>query len=197
VRLTTDPIEIVTLHLVFNPERRCSPGATGVHGFTNELLASQDPFGPYAAALSAWIGRAELVVAHNMEFDRRFLDEAFVSRGLPPIGPATACTMLEWRALGSGGARLDDIVARLQLTRRDKHGALEDAWLTMQAFLWLRGCPWKLDFAWIADPGPANLRAVAPPPPPAPKPPPLPKRPRGRPRKTEAKKDAGQTSPAA
>ena len=58
VRLTTDPVDIATLHLIFNPQCRCSLSATNIHGLDNETLARQDTFAPYAPALSTYLSRA-------------------------------------------------------------------------------------------------------------------------------------------
>jgi DNA polymerase-3 subunit epsilon len=159
VRLSTEPIGIATLHLVFNPGRRCSAEAARAHGFDDTTLGRQDPFGPYAAALSAYFAKAPLIVTHNAAFHLRSLNSEFAALGVPPIRVPNACTTLAYRALGLGGARLDEILAQLELQRRAKHSAVEDAWLTMQVYLWMNGCPWRLDFLWLDDPGPANFRA--------------------------------------
>jgi hypothetical protein len=50
----------------------------------------------------------------------------------------------------------------LSLSRNSTHSAVDDAWLTMQVFLWLNGCPFEpLRFA-LYDPGPANFRPALP-----------------------------------
>ena len=168
------PGEIVALHLVFNPQRRCAPRAVELHGFDDQTLSGQDIFDAYAAPLRAWCGDADLIVAHNLAFDLRFLNAAFAAQGLAALSGATHCTMLDYRARGEGSAALDSILPRLGLARRGRHGAIEDAWLCMQVFLWSRGLPWRLGVEALGDDAPANLR-------PAP-----PRRRRGRPRKGAA-----------
>ena len=170
----TPPGEIACLHLVFNPERRCSRRAAAIHGWDNRTLARQDAFAPYAAPLRAWCGEAELVVSHNAAFDMRFVNGAFAREGLPPLEARSECTMLTYRARGEGSAALGAIGVRMGLPPRGRHGALEDAWRCMQAFLWMRDLPWRLDFAIVPDPQPANYRPA-----------PAPKRKRGRPRKAD------------
>lgn len=179
VRLTTAPVDIATLHLIFNPEKRCHPKAIQAHGYDNKTLARQDPIGPYTAALAAYFSRADLVVAHNAAFDLRFLNGEFKRAAQPPIAAPSRCTMLAYRALGQRPATLDAVAARLGLPRAGRHSALEDAWIAMQAYLSLNGCPWRIDFAAVRDPGPANFR------------PPPPKRPRGRPRLGDAARADG------
>ena len=178
------PGEIRTLHLVFNPQRKCQPRAAAIHGWDDATLAAQDPIGPYAAALRAWIGAADLVVAHNAEFDLRFLSAAFSENGVAPLSLPGECTMLAYRARGEGSAALDAVTTRLGLPARRGHSAVEDAWRCMQVWLWLRGLPWRLDFAALGDPGPANLL-------------PIEKQKRGRPRKAATLRKAAATASAA
>ena len=111
------------------------------------------------AGALCFLSRAELIVAHNAAFDVGILNTEFALRRLPPVGVPTACTMLEYRARQQSDASIDDIVAKLGLKRQAIPNALEEAWLTMQTFLWLRGCPYRLDFSVVRDPGPANFRA--------------------------------------
>jgi DNA polymerase III subunit epsilon len=51
--------------------------------------------------------------------------------------------MRGYRALDLGGsASLSAVCRRIKLARSgDLHGAIEDAWLTMQIYLWLHRCP--------------------------------------------------------
>jgi DNA polymerase-3 subunit epsilon len=171
VRLTTAPVDIRTLHLIFNPERRCHPRATAVHGFDRATLKRQQPFAPYAGAVSRYLARADRLVAHHAAFDLRFVNAELLANGAPGIRTPTVCTMLTYRARGEGPASLEAIAARLGLARRSGlHSAVEDAWLTMQIYLWMHDCPWRLDFSSV-DAEIANFVAA-----PAP-------RPRGRPRK--------------
>ena len=165
------PGEIVALHLIFNPERRCSKRATELHGYDNRTLARQDPFGPYAQPLRVWCAEAELVVAHNAAFDLRFVNEAFRLAGVDALTAPVECTMLASRARHEGAASLDAVSARIGLPARAGHDALSDAWRCMQVFLWQRDLPWRLDPGWLESAGPANYRE------------PAPKRSRGRPRK--------------
>ncbi len=173
VRLQTEPVDARTLHLIFNPQRRCHPRAAATHGFDNATLKRQDPFARYAPALSAYLERADRIVSHNAKFDMRFINAEFLALGLSPVLTSTICTMLTYRARGEGPASLDAIAERLGLQRGAMHSAVEDAWLTMQVYLWMHDCPWRLDFSRV-DSDIANFV-------PAP-----PKRPRGRPRKAPA-----------
>jgi DNA polymerase III epsilon subunit-like protein len=52
-------------------------------------------------------------------------------------------TMKGYRALALGGsASLSAVCRQINLARSgDLHDAIEDAWLTMQIYLWLHSCP--------------------------------------------------------
>src|SRR6266550_1393933 len=73
-----------------------------------------------------------------------------ISRDLSKGGPGLAYLYLVFdagsennRALGLGGsASLSAVCRCIKLARSGgTHGAMEDAWLSMQIYLWLHGCP--------------------------------------------------------
>jgi hypothetical protein len=63
--------------------------------------------------------------------------------GLPALTTPVYCTMKGYRALDLGGsASLSAVCRHIKLARAgDLHDAIEDAWLAMQIYLWLHGCP--------------------------------------------------------
>jgi DNA polymerase III epsilon subunit-like protein len=163
VRLTTDPLDIATLHLVFNPRRRGNPIRVLARLFDDKATQHPDSFVAYAPALSEYFAGVDLIVAHDAATGVMLINRQFERAGLPPIETVSECTMLEWRYFNGGAADMDAIIAELGLTRSQSGSALEQAWLTMQVFLHLRGIPFGKKFSAVGDPGPANLRpAVAP-----------------------------------
>lgn len=131
-------------HLAFNPQRKSHPRAAQVHGYSDSQLAGQDLFRHHAKDLRDWFAKGVTPVAHNAAFDRRFINREFEIAGLPEVSSRYYCTMQEWRARAEPGesAALKAILPRLGLKRRgDTHGALEDAWLSMQVFRHLNGMP--------------------------------------------------------
>jgi DNA polymerase III subunit epsilon len=131
------------LYLVFDPGRRNSRAAERIHGFTDSALRLQDPFAVHAADVWRFLTSHELIVAHNAAFDLRFINREMILSGLPALTRPIYCTMKGYRARDLGGsASLSAVCRRIRLARAgDLHDAVEDAWLAMQIYLWLHGCP--------------------------------------------------------
>jgi DNA polymerase-3 subunit epsilon len=154
--------EIACHHLIFDPGRPSHPMAEAVHGYDDWLLRHQDPAGRHAGALSDLLAGADLLVAHNAAFDLGFVNRELRQAGLGPIATKAYCTMEAYRRRGEKGrAALDAVCRRIGLSRVGaRHGALEDAWLALRAYLWLQACP-----VAVARPGlaaPTNLRPAPP-----------------------------------
>ena len=132
-----------------------------MHGYPDRLLRYQPPFAAIAPSVSELIGESDLIVAHNAEFDMSFTEVEMQAVGLPLIGKPVFCTMRRYGAFYSGSHSLDAVAARIGLKRAGRrHGALEDAWLAMMIYLWLRGCPARLPFEALPKPLPSNLRRM-------------------------------------
>ena len=80
--------------------------------------------------------------------------------GLPALTRPVYCTMKGYRALELGGsASLSAVCRRIKLARvGDLHEAIEDAWLAMQIYLWLHGCPLQRRLRRSLPRMPSNLR---------------------------------------
>ena len=133
------PVSFV--HLIFNPERRCHPNAAQVHGYSDSLLARQDPFETYVDEIRSFLCGADLIVAHNSKLDLGFINAELARANRLTIDRSSFCTMDACRELGIR-ASLDAVSRKLGLARSTRqHGALEDAWLAMMVYRWLHGCP--------------------------------------------------------
>jgi DNA polymerase III subunit epsilon len=84
--------------------------------------------------------------------------------GLPALTRPVYCTMKGYRALDLGGsASLSAVCRHIKLARAgDLHGAIEDAWLAMQIYLWLHGCPLQARLRGSLPRIPSNLRHPTP-----------------------------------
>jgi len=124
----------------FSPGRPSHPKALEKHGLSDEYLISKPKFELHAAEIHEAIEKAKLVIAHNVDFDLRFINSEFGRAGLPEVRPPVFCTMAgvaaQWPRLGRS---LDAAASRLKLAREsERHDAREDARLAGAVFRQLR-----------------------------------------------------------
>jgi DNA polymerase-3 subunit epsilon len=80
----------------FFAARYVEPGAARVHGFTAEILAELSEgrtFGDCLEEISADLSSAGMLVAHNFDFDKSFLDAEFARAGKTLRYGGWLCTM--------------------------------------------------------------------------------------------------------
>jgi len=128
-------------HAYINPEREIPAGAIDVHGITNDFIADKPKFAAVVEGFLAFIGDAPLV-AHNAEFDFRFLNAELKRLDLPPLDPARMVdTLAIARSRHPGAANsLDALCKRygIDLSRRTKHGALIDSEILAELYFELK-----------------------------------------------------------
>lgn len=131
-----------TFHVYINPERTMPRGAFDVHGLSDQFLADKPKFAEIAEAFVAFVGDARLV-AHNAEFDFKFINAEFARLGLPPIGHDRMVDTLALakRRHPAGPNSLDALCNRYGIdnSRRDFHGALLDSELLAEVYVELLG----------------------------------------------------------
>jgi DNA polymerase-3 subunit epsilon len=131
-----------TFHVYINPERSMPRAAFDVHGLSDEFLSDKPKFAEIAGEFAAFVEDARLV-AHNAEFDVRFLNAEFARIGLSPISPdrVVDTLMLARRRHPAGPNSLDALCARYGIdnSRRDFHGALLDSELLAEVYVELLG----------------------------------------------------------
>jgi DNA polymerase III subunit epsilon len=152
------------VYLVFNPGMQIGRIAEQIHGFSASALRLQDPFAIHAADVRRFLTSYQLLVAHNAAFDIRFINRELCLSGLSAMTTPLYCTMRGYRALKLGGsASLNEASRHLKLARAgDLHDAIEDAWLAMQIYLWLQGCPLQRRLRSSLPRIPSNLRHPTP-----------------------------------
>jgi DNA polymerase-3 subunit epsilon len=127
-----------------NPERDMPEAAFRIHGLTEQFLSDKPKFAEIADQLLEFIGDAPLV-AHNAEFDMRFLNAelALLKRGMIALDRATDTVRLARQRFPGAPASLDALCKRFAIdnTQRTLHGALLDAQLLAEVYLQLLGGP--------------------------------------------------------
>lgn len=131
-----------TYQCYYNPERAMSQEATRITGLTSAFLRDKPLFADRVDAFLDFIGDAKLVM-HNAEFDMKFLNNEMALAGRPPLDMARVVDTLplaQRRYAGLGNS-LDALCRRyaIDLTERDKHGALLDSELLAAVYLELIG----------------------------------------------------------
>jgi DNA polymerase-3 subunit epsilon len=129
-------------HVYLDPERDMPEEAFRVHGLSIEFLTGKPKFAEVAEAFLAFIGEAPLV-AHNAEFDMRFINAELAAFGLPAISfeRVVDTLALARRRHPGAPASLDALCQRygIDLSRRTKHGALLDSEILAEVYAELLG----------------------------------------------------------
>jgi DNA polymerase-3 subunit epsilon len=129
-------------HVYIDPERDMPEEAFRVHGLSREFLSQHRKFREIAQEFVDFLEDSPMV-AHNAEFDVRFLNAEFGLLKLPPLAPARIVdTLAMARRRHPGGPNsLDALCQRyaIDLSRREKHGALLDANLLAEVYAELCG----------------------------------------------------------
>jgi DNA polymerase-3 subunit epsilon len=128
-------------HAFFNPDRDMPEEAYAVHGLSAEFLSQQRRFEDQVDQLLDFIAGAPLI-AHNAEFDMRFMQAELKRCSRPPIECKVIDTLqLARRKFPGSPASLDALCRRfgIDLSERTKHGAVIDTRLLAQVYLELMG----------------------------------------------------------
>ena len=91
--LSTGKFVVSVIHVVCDPGKKSHPRAEAVHGFSDWVLRHQDPFSEYAGEIQSLLDEADLIVAHNANFDMNFINRELVAVGRRPPAKPIYCTM--------------------------------------------------------------------------------------------------------
>ncbi|WP_018911749.1 DNA polymerase III subunit epsilon [Thiomonas sp. FB-6] len=125
-----------------NPRRSSHPDALRVHGLTDEFLSGMPLFEQVVDDLLEFVHGAEVVI-HNAAFDVAFLDAELERLGRAPFeshcaGITDSLAIAREQFPGKFNS-LDALCKRFGVdnTRRTLHGALLDAELLAEVYVWL------------------------------------------------------------
>lgn len=125
-----------------NPERDVPPSSTAITGLTAEFLKPHPVFSKIVDDFLNFIQDDPLVI-HNANFDLGFLNAELKLCALDPFPPARAIDTLAMarKKFPGSPASLDALCKRfnIDLSKRDKHGALLDSELLAHVYLELLG----------------------------------------------------------
>lgn len=122
-----------TFHTFVDPGRDLPPEITVLTGLTSATVRRAPPIDAVLDPLLDFLGDA-VFVAHNVRFDRSFLDAALVGAGHQPLTNVGVDTVaLARRLLGDEvrDHRLGTLARSLRLPHQPTHRALDDAWATV------------------------------------------------------------------
>lgn len=131
-------------HTYVNPLRDVPIEAFRVHGLSAQFLSDYPTFGDprVCDAMLEFIGDARLI-AHNAEFDRKFINAELDAIGLPPIEFERVFDTWVFAKKKFPGApvSLDALCKRFGVDLKDRalHGALLDSRLLAEVYLELMG----------------------------------------------------------
>lgn len=133
----------VTFHEYINPERDVPEEVVKVHGLTNEFLADKPTFAQIAQKWVDFVGDDGIFVAHNAEFDMKFINHELQMCGYPTyewdrVVDTLAIARSEFPRMRNN---LDALCKRFNIdnSARTFHGALLDAQLLSEVYLQLLG----------------------------------------------------------
>ncbi len=129
-------------HVYINPERDMPSQAYEIHGLSGEFLSGHPVFSAVAEDFLTFIGGDPLII-HNAAFDLGFLNTELTACERPEIPEGRAIDTLALARSKFPGApvNLDALCRRfgIDLSAREKHGALLDSHLLAEVYLELIG----------------------------------------------------------
>ncbi|WP_086656675.1 3'-5' exonuclease [Acetobacter persici] len=119
-----------SLHYIFDPCKKSHPIAEKAHGYDDWTLRHQELFEQKSHEILELIKESDLIVAHNVKFDIKFLRNAFSRIGIDIGQLDTACTM------EMHGGSLAVCTDTIGINRKNsRHDAAEDAAMCMCLYL--------------------------------------------------------------
>jgi DNA polymerase III subunit epsilon len=131
-----------TFHAYVNPERDVPADAAAVHGLSTEFLRNHPCFAAIVEDFESFI-LADKLIIHNAPFDMGFLNAELARAGRAALqAQRVTCTLaLARQKHAMAPNSLDALCKRygIDISRREKHGALLDAELLAGVYIELIG----------------------------------------------------------
>jgi len=132
-----------TYHVYVNPEREVPASAFKVHGISTDFLQDKPLFSSVADDFLEFVGDEAVLVAHNADFDMKFINWELENAGKPVLPqPRFKDTLAIARIKFPGAANsLDALCKRFGIDNasRTLHGALLDSEILADVYIELEG----------------------------------------------------------
>ncbi len=136
--------DVEEYHSLINPERPIPNRITEITGITDNDLIDAPTEVEVATGIRSFIGDG-LLVAHNLSFDRRFLESMFQRNACPPLTAGGIDTLAISRQLfpklciypqGGGSHKLKNLMYHFMLDKQfaNSHRAKDDVMLLVQVY---------------------------------------------------------------
>lgn len=128
----TGNVRFKGIHYIFDPCKKSHPIAEKIHGYDDWTLRHQELFEQRMPMIQSLLEEADVVVAHNVKFDIRFIKNQFLSAGINLEEIKTICTMEE----SVGSKSLKSCASDIGIYRENEiHDASEDTIMCMCLYL--------------------------------------------------------------
>lgn len=132
-----------TFHEYCHPERDIPESAQKIHGISLEMLTDKPKFHEIAQAFLDFVGDDSILVAHNADFDIKFVNWELENAGLAPLPrDRFKDTLALARAKFPGSPNSLDALCRrfgVENGHRSLHGALLDSEILADVYIELEG----------------------------------------------------------
>ena len=126
-----------TYQTFLNPERFIPHNVMQIHNISDMMVKDAPTFGVIADELLSFMGEESIFTAHNVEFDREFLNYEFQRIGYPRLIHQPLCTLKLARKLFPDFKKhnLVSLAETLRIPHPHAHRALDDSITTARILL--------------------------------------------------------------
>lgn len=130
---------IDTFEALIKPKRYVPANITAITGITNEMLEGQPSEQEVIPKYIQWLKSADIIAAHNLGFDARFLKSSCARTGARfPVDMGAIDTVQVARSINNCGAKsskLNDLCNHLNISLIGHHRAMNDVMATKDVLL--------------------------------------------------------------
>lgn len=138
VLLDASGVEVESLGALVHPGEPITEEITKITGITNQMLDGQPTFAEFLPQLRAFFSKAEVMIAHNLPFDRQILLSALERNGVAdfPWPKRSFCTVQLYAEEFGYGPRLIQLYeAKLGKPLAQTHRATDDCRALAEVFV--------------------------------------------------------------